>query len=65
MTDRLYRPDPLEDNSKQRNMDVGNLEDKHGFALIDHMLFYGATKAELEELDKNQVATLKCARLLR
>jgi len=43
----------------------GPLCDKHGLELCEHLILYGASKAELEQLDGKQVAMLSHAGLLR
>jgi hypothetical protein len=45
--------------------DVGDLADKRGFELIEHVFYYGATRAELERLDGRQVAALQAAGMVR
>ncbi len=40
------------------------IDGKNGLELVEHVMFYGASLSELEELDREQIATLKAAGLV-
>lgn len=66
MIDRSYLGVDLpNDPQHQESEQPDPITDKRGGELAEHMLFFGATKDEFEELDYIQLKTLEMAGLLR